>query len=90
MKTGDRELVVMRYFQDQTYPEIARKLGVSEPALRKRMSRALEGIGRRLASRGVGTPARPLLVGAVGVQAETRRKRREARSTESPSACPPW
>lgn len=64
-----RDLIVMRYFQDLHYSEIADQLGLSEVATRKRISRALEDLGRRLLRRGVASSAAVVLVGAAAAQA---------------------
>ncbi|HYR58453.1 MAG TPA: RNA polymerase sigma factor, partial [Chthoniobacteraceae bacterium] len=57
----DREVLVLHYFQDLSYDEMARTLGVSEPAVRKRVSRALERLGAELRARGVAGNATVLL-----------------------------
>ena len=69
MPAAKREVIVMHYFEDRGYSEMAGDLGLSEAATRKRMSRALEDLGRRLRRSGVATPAVQLLAGAVAVQA---------------------
>lgn len=48
LSPGLREVVVLREYEDLGYDEIARITGVSEPALRKRFSRACEELGKRL------------------------------------------
>ena len=37
----EREAVIARVVDEETYPELARRLGISEPAARKRVSRGL-------------------------------------------------
>jgi DNA-directed RNA polymerase specialized sigma24 family protein len=65
---GEREAVVLHYLEDQSYPEIAAALGISEAAARKRVSRGLETLGAQLRRRGFGGSATALLTGAVAVQ----------------------
>lgn len=68
LSAADREVIVLHYFQDLSYPEIAKLLGVNEPAVRQRVSRALERLGKRLREQGVTTNVVVLLLGAVAVQ----------------------
>lgn len=65
----DREAIVLHYFQDLSYCEMAGVLGTNEPAVRKRVSRALERLGTRLRERGVGSDVAVVLAGAVAIQA---------------------
>ena len=44
----DREVVVLRYFEDLEFGEIAERTGGREPALRMRLSRALKRLGKKL------------------------------------------
>jgi RNA polymerase sigma factor (sigma-70 family) len=60
---ADRQLVVMRYFEQRNYREICQTTGHSEPAVRKRMQRALDRLGVLLKRRGVTTSGTAL--GAV-------------------------
>ena len=69
MPAAQRELVVMHYFEDRSYAEMAGELGLTQVATRKRMSRALADLGQRLARKGVTAPASKLLLGAVAMQA---------------------
>ena len=69
MPEKSRELIVMHYFQDRAYNEMAAELGVSEVATRKRMSRALAELGERLEQNGVTAAATKILAGAVAAQA---------------------
>lgn len=64
----DREALVLHYYQDLSYSDMAQVLGTSEPAVRQRVSRALERLGSRLRERGVGGNAVALLLGAVALQ----------------------
>ena len=52
-RAGDREVVVLHYFQDLSYAEMAAVLGANEAAVRQRVSRALERLGRALRERGL-------------------------------------
>ena len=69
MPKAGRELVVMHYFEDQGYTEMAAQLDLTEAATRKRMSRTLADLGKRLSRRGVNAAPTKLLAGAVAVQA---------------------
>lgn len=55
-----RGVLVMQYLQGQTSAQIAAALGISEPATRKRVSRALLKLRRLFASRGVAMSASSL------------------------------
>jgi len=48
-----RSAVLLRYFEGRSYPEVAAELGLSEPACRKRVGRALEQLRLRLRRRGI-------------------------------------
>lgn len=64
----DREAIVMHYFQDLSYPEMASLSARSEAAMRKRVSRALAQLGRHLQRGGLPMPAAALLTTAVTMQ----------------------
>jgi RNA polymerase sigma factor (sigma-70 family) len=49
----DREAVLLRFFEERTFPEIGAKLSLSEDAARMRVERALEKIRTLLARQGV-------------------------------------
>ena len=49
----DRELVLLRYFQDHTFAQISAKLSLSADAARFRLERALGKMRARLARRGI-------------------------------------
>jgi len=49
IKPSEREAVVLRYLSQLDYPEIASALGIEEPAVRKRVSRALASLRTVLA-----------------------------------------
>lgn len=66
---ADREVLVMHYFQDRSYAEMAAAARLSEAAMRKRVSRALGHLGRQLQRRGLSVPAVALLASAAALQA---------------------
>jgi RNA polymerase sigma factor (sigma-70 family) len=49
----DHEAIILRYFQNKSYPEIATSIGSTEEAVRKRVDRALRKLRQFLACRGV-------------------------------------
>lgn len=51
----DREAVLLRYFQDLTYAQTAARLGSTEEAIRKRVTRSLEKMTRFFRRRGIAT-----------------------------------
>lgn len=53
LRDGDRELVLLRFFQKLGYAEIGTRLGLSENAARKRTDRALEILRSRFVRRGL-------------------------------------
>ncbi len=65
---AEREAVVMHHLQDRSYAEMAAALGLTEPAVRKRVSRGLQSLSSQLRSRGFGGSAASLLVGAAALQ----------------------
>ena len=64
----DRESLVLHYFQDLAYAEIAAVLGIQETAARKRVSRALRNLERQIRRRGVHGPTAGLLIAAAAQQ----------------------
>ncbi len=57
LRAGDRELVLLRFFQGLTFPEIATRLDLSENAARMRTERALDRLRSRLGKRGLTSTA---------------------------------
>ncbi len=57
LPAAHRRVLVLRYFEQMPTVEVARELDCSSPAARQRVSRALESLRRKLASRGVELPA---------------------------------
>lgn len=64
----DREALLLHYFEDRSYPEMAAQLGLGEAAVRKRVSRAMQSLGERLRQRGIAVPSTALIAGAVALQ----------------------
>ena len=48
-----REIILLRFFDQRPFADIAEKFGVSENAARKSVDRALENLGSRLAGHGI-------------------------------------
>ena len=65
----DREALLLHYFEDRGYPEMAAQLGLSEAAARKRVSRAMQSLGAQLRRRGIVGSATGMLAGAAALQA---------------------
>lgn len=61
----DRHAVLLRFFAGRSFAEIATELQLSEEASRKRVTRALEGLRRELARRGVTTTGAALAAALV-------------------------
>lgn len=57
LREADREAVLLRFFQDQSYAAIATRFGCSENTARMRVERALERLRHRLTRRGVTSSA---------------------------------
>ena len=66
---ADQDAVVLRFFQDQSYREVGRALGLGEEAARKRVERSLEKIRAHFALRGVAATA-ALLGTTIAAHAE--------------------
>lgn len=49
----DRQIMILRYFEQQSFLEIAAAIGVREEACKKRAQRALERLGSMLRKRGI-------------------------------------
>jgi len=61
----DRDAVVLRYFQEESYADIAQKLSVGEDAARKRVDRALAKLRGILSRKGVTLPAAAVAAGVA-------------------------
>jgi RNA polymerase sigma factor (sigma-70 family) len=55
LKTHDRQALVLRYLEEQPISDVARKLGVSEEAARKRVNRSLEKLREYFSRQGITT-----------------------------------
>jgi RNA polymerase sigma factor (sigma-70 family) len=53
LSPGDREVVLLRYFEGRPLAEIGARLGLTEDTARKRVARALDKLHGRLARRGI-------------------------------------
>jgi RNA polymerase sigma factor (sigma-70 family) len=62
LSQGERDAVLLRYFEKRQLGEVGAKLGVSEDAARKRVDRALEKLRGLLARRGVTSTSAALVV----------------------------
>ncbi len=57
LKAGERECVLLRFFQGATFAEVGASLGLSEDAARKRVTRSLDKMRRFITKNGVIVPA---------------------------------
>jgi RNA polymerase sigma factor (sigma-70 family) len=57
LSEADRDVILLRYFENRALAEVGQRLGVSEEAARKRVDRALEKLRRFLSKRGIKTSA---------------------------------
>jgi predicted DNA-binding protein (UPF0251 family) len=64
----ERESLILHYFQDLSYPQIAALLGIEEAAARKRVSRALQRLEAQMRKRGLGISATGLLAAVAAQQ----------------------
>jgi RNA polymerase sigma factor (sigma-70 family) len=55
LEAGDRDLLVLRYFEDRSLREVGRETGISEDAARMRVNRALERLRAVFEKQGVTT-----------------------------------
>jgi hypothetical protein len=62
----DREAVLLRFFQKQSFREIGGKLGASEDAVRMRVERALEKLREHLCRRGITSTTAALSAALAG------------------------
>lgn len=53
LSSGDRDALVLRYFEGQDYRKLGGSLGTSEEAARKRVSRAIQKLAEALQKRGI-------------------------------------
>lgn len=57
LSRSDREAVLLRYHEGHTTAEVGRRMGISEEAARKRLSRAVDRLREILGRRGVTVPS---------------------------------
>ncbi|MBN9690879.1 MAG: sigma-70 family RNA polymerase sigma factor [Verrucomicrobia bacterium] len=62
LPTGDRDAILLRFFEHQSFRTVGERLGINEEAAKKRVSRAVEKLRHWLAKRGVTLTAASLLV----------------------------
>ena len=67
----ERDAILLRFFEDKSVAEVARALGVNEPAAKKRVARAIEKLRQLFVKRGlaVSTGALTATIAAHSVQA---------------------
>lgn len=65
---AEREALILHYFEDRSYSEMAAALGLQEAAVRKRVSRGLKSLGEQLRKRGFHGSAIAALMGAGAMQ----------------------
>ena len=56
----DRQVILLRFFEEKSFREIGQALGRSEDAVQKRASRALDKLSRLLGRKGIALPAATL------------------------------
>ena len=66
----ERAALLLRYFEDRSYEEVAVRLGLSETAARQRVSRGLRKLEEGLRRRGVGATSAALLTAAAAMQSQ--------------------
>jgi len=69
LREDQRDVLLLRFFERKTAKEIAAKTGLSEEAIQKRATRALEKLRQILRSRGVAAPGSAALAGLLTVNA---------------------
>jgi RNA polymerase sigma factor (sigma-70 family) len=57
LKSGDREIILLRFFHELSFGETGEALGISEDAAKMRVGRAVEKLRRYMAKVGVAVPA---------------------------------
>ncbi len=57
LETAEREAVALRFFEERSYADVGRLLGINENAARMRVERALEKLRASLGRRGIGSTA---------------------------------
>src|SRR4051812_11438786 len=62
----DRDAVLLRFFEEQSFPAIGARLGISEDGARSRVDRALEKIRTQLARRGIASTSEAVALALAG------------------------
>ena len=90
LSPADRQAVVLRFYEGASQAEVAASLGVSEPAARQRVSRALAKLRRQLARAGISSsaPALTAMLAAVPNAAAPPAARAAAAAAASGQATP--
>jgi RNA polymerase sigma factor (sigma-70 family) len=70
LSSSDRNALVLRYLQQQPLAEVSRRLGLSEEAGKKRVSRALQKLRRIFARKGVTLPVAALALALASLPAQ--------------------
>jgi RNA polymerase sigma factor (sigma-70 family) len=65
---GDRDAIVLRFYQDRSFGEIAATLGISEIAARKRVSRGTEKLRKRFEKIGVTKKSDAAVLSVAAIQ----------------------
>lgn len=61
LRTGDREALLLRFYEQKSFPEIGVELAISEEAARKRVNRAVEKLRDLFARKGIAVGAGALV-----------------------------
>lgn len=69
LKEDQRHVLLLRFFERKTAKEIAAKMGLSEEAIQKRATRALESLRQSLRKRGLVVPGNAILAGLLTANA---------------------
>jgi len=64
LSENDRQAIILRFFEEQSYPVMGEKLGLREATVRRRVDRALEKLRLRLQQKGIASTA-AVLSGAL-------------------------
>jgi RNA polymerase sigma factor (sigma-70 family) len=72
LRQTDRQLVLLRYFEDHPLAEVSAMLGIRPNTAAKRLSRAIERLRREFAARGVAMPSAALATTIAAHAARTR------------------
>lgn len=65
LRAGERELVLLRFYQGKSMAQIGSALGISEEAARKRVACAVDKLRRKLHRRGVTSPGELAVAAAI-------------------------